>query len=98
LNAALATGDLLCMPTAPSIAPLKGSKAYERDSDYYWRTLSLTTVAGAGRLPQVSMPLADVNGAPIGLSLLAAQRNDPALLATIRFIAAQLHELRPRLQ
>ena len=72
LNTALAAGDLLCLPTSPTIAPLKGSKAYDRKSDYYQRTLSLTAIAGVGRLPQISMPLGNVDGAPIGLSLAAA--------------------------
>jgi amidase len=88
LNAALSKGDLLCLPTAPTVAPLKGSKAYDRSSDYYWRTLSMTSIAGIARLPQVSMPLADVDGAPIGLSLIAARDRDLDLLVTAKKIAA----------
>ncbi len=42
--------------------------------------LSLTALAGLGRLPQVSLPLATVSGAPIGLSLLAARGDDLRLL------------------
>jgi len=80
LNGSLGTGDLLCLPSAPTIAPLKNSKAYERTSDYYQRTLSLTAIAGAGRLPQISLPLGHVGGAPIGLSLAAARGADKYLL------------------
>jgi amidase len=86
LNAALASGDLLCIPSAPTIAPLKGSKAYDRNSDYYRRTLSLTTIAGVGRLPQVSMPVASASSAPTGLSILAARNNDLRLLDAARTI------------
>jgi amidase len=91
LNAALSSGDLLCLPTAPTIAPRKSSKSYERTSDYYQRTLPLTAIAGVGRLPQISMPLANVNGAPIGLSLAAAYGADIYLLKT----AAQLCSTAP---
>ncbi len=80
LNAVLASGDVLCLPSAPTLAPFKGSKAYDRTSDYYQRTLSLTAIAGVCRLPQISMPLGNVNGAPIGLSLAAGQGADDYLM------------------
>lgn len=88
LNSALASGDLLCLPTAPTVAPLKGSKAYDRSNDYYWRTLSLTAIAGVARLPQISMPLAHVDGAPIGLSLVAARDRDMDLFANAKLHTA----------
>src|SRR4051812_40938328 len=90
LNDALASGDLLCFPTVPAPAPLKGSQAYDRSSDYYWRTLSINAIAGVGRLPQVSMPLGQVDGAPLGLSLLAARGRDLELLAAAARVAKQL--------
>jgi amidase len=80
LRQSLGHRDLLCLPTAPAVAPFKGSHAYNRDSDYYRRTLSLTAIAGVARLPQVSMPLATANGAPIGISLMAAHGEDMFLL------------------
>jgi amidase len=86
LRSALGPHDLLCIPTAPTIAPLRGSHAYDRDSDYYRRTLSLTAIAGVGRLPQVSMPLATVGSVPIGLSLIAAHGEDLFLLQAAREI------------
>jgi amidase len=75
--------DLICMPTAPSVAPKKGSLGADRTTgDYYPRSLALNSVAGIGRLPQVTLPLGQVeDGAPIGLSLLAAQGMDRFLLA-----------------
>lgn len=98
LNTALAPGDLLCIPTAPTIAPLKGSTAYDRKCDYYQRTLSLTAVAGVARLPQVSMPLGHVDGAPVGLSLLAARGNDRPLLDTVCRVSEQLRGSDPQVQ
>ena len=80
LQAALGAGCLLCIPSAPAIAPLKGAAGLDRLGDYYRRALSLTSLAGIGRLPQVSLPLATAQGAPIGLSLLAARGEDLRLL------------------
>jgi amidase len=98
LGAALSSGDLLCFPTAPTVAPLKGSKAYDRNSDYYRLTLSMNAIAGVGRLPQVTMPLGQVDGAPIGLSLVAGWGKDLYLLDWARRIAEQLHGIPARLQ
>jgi amidase len=89
LNAPLANGDLLCLPSAPSVAPLCGSRAYDRSSDYYQRTSSLNAVAGVARLPQLSMPLGNVGGAPIGLSLAAAHGADQHLLRMAKAVAEQ---------
>ena len=75
--------DLLCMPTTPAVAPRKGTLGVDRTAgDYYPRALALTSIASIGRLPQVTLPLGQVeDGAPIGLSLLAAQGMDAFLLA-----------------
>ena len=97
LNRALANGELLCLPTAPKLAPLKGSNAYDRTSDYYANTLSLTAISGVARLPQVTMPVAQVSGVPVGLSLLAQHGRDTELLATVAALQ-ELHEIPPRLQ
>lgn len=82
--------DLLCIPTVPKPAPLKGAKDL-RTGDYYRRLLSLTSIAGLCRVPQVSMPLAeaavDEGTAPVGLSLLACCCEDRFLLATAQQIA-----------
>jgi amidase len=81
MNHSLADGALLCFPTSPTVAPLKGSKAYDRSHDYYQRALSMNAIAGISRLPQVSLPLGNVNGAPVGLSLAAGYGADRYLLA-----------------
>ena len=86
LRRALGPHDLICIPTAPTVAPLKGAISYDRKGDYYRRALSLTAIAGVGRLPQVSMPLATVNSVPIGLSLIAAHGDDLFLLQVAREI------------
>jgi amidase len=91
LKSFLGPKDLLCMPTTPALAPLKGTiapRGRAAASDYYPRTLSLTSVAGIGRLPQVSLPLAETSGGvPVGLSLLAANGRDAFLLSVIKRVA-----------
>ncbi len=88
----LGPNDLLCMPTTPALAPLKGttvSRGQAAAGDYYPRTLSLTSVAGIGRLPQVSLPLAESDGVPVGLSLLAAHGQDAYLLGVAQRVASE---------
>ena len=82
----LGPADVLCLPTAPTTAPRSGNTV-RRDQGgggYYPRALGLTSVAGIGRLPQVSCPVADVGGVPVGLSLIAANGNDGFLLGLAR--------------
>jgi amidase len=64
------------------IAPLKGElNTPEKIKTYYTRTMSTTAFSGIGQLPELSLPVATVNGAPVGLSLVAAHREDEFLLA-----------------
>jgi amidase len=95
LRAFLGPRDLLCIPTSPSPAPIKGSLGLDqRAGNYYRNALSLTSIAGLARLPQVSLPLASVTveggAAPIGLSLLGSFGEDLFLLETVRSIATAL--------
>ncbi len=85
LSQILRPRDLLCMPTVPRIAPQKGT-IRDRNSDYHRRTGSLNSIAGIGRLPQVSMPLATATSAPIGLSLIGARYEDMFLLEVANVI------------
>jgi amidase len=84
----LGPDDLLCIPTTPALAPRKGDppKRSSSGSGYYPRTLGLTSIAGMGRLPQVSLPIADADGVPMGLSLLARHGQDSFLLQVAKNI------------
>ena len=92
LNEFLGPEDLLCIPTTPAFAPLKGDppRRSASGSGYYSRTLLLTSVAGIGRLPQISMPIADSDGVPVGLSLLARHGQDLLLLQLAKIIEREI--------
>lgn len=91
LNEFLGPADLLCIPTTPALAPRKGDAPTRSSSGsgYYPRTLSLTSIAGMGRLPQVSLPIADASGVPVGLSLLARHGEDSFLLQVAKILIEQ---------
>jgi amidase len=85
----LGPNDLLCIPTAPMLAPIKDTLGVDRTvGDYYPTTLSMTAIAGIGRLPQVSLPMANAAGVPVGLSLLAGQGRDTFLLAAAQSLVS----------
>jgi amidase len=71
-------GAILCIPTVSFVAPLKGSPSAEDDRT---RALCLLSIASLGRLPQVAIPVARVNGCAVGLSLIGSRGMDRALLA-----------------
>lgn len=86
LHSFLGPHDLLCISTTPALAPRKGESPLRASSanGYYPRTLALTSLAGIGRLPQVSLPVACSAGVPVGLSLLARYGQDSLLLEVAR--------------
>jgi amidase len=78
---ALLEGDaVLALPSAPGIALPRGSAPPVVDG-LRARALPMLCIAGLARLPQVSLPLATLDGCPLGLSLIAARGNDTMLLA-----------------
>ena len=68
------------MPTMPDIAPLR-SAAESSLEDYRNRAIRMLCIAGHAGFPQLSMPLATRDGAPLGLSLLGPAGSDRSLLA-----------------
>lgn len=76
----LENGAVLALPSAPGIALPRGSAAPVVDG-LRARALPMLCIAGLARLPQASLPLATVEGCPVGLSLVAARGNDTMLLA-----------------
>jgi amidase len=79
ISGAIPPGTVLCLPTAPCIAPRLDASQDEHES-FRARALSLTCIAGIGGLPQISIPAATVDGCPIGLSFIGWAGADESLL------------------
>lgn len=73
-------GTILCLPTTPSPAPLKGRPMRELDV-LRDRITCLAAHGGLTGHPQLSLPGGDVDGAPVGLSIIAARGHDMTLAA-----------------
>ena len=73
-------GHVLCLPTAPGIAPRVDAAPEARDR-HRARVLQLTCLAGLAGLPQITLPLSAWSGCPLGLSLIGARGGDLGLLA-----------------
>jgi amidase len=79
LDALLADGALLIVPSAAGVAPRADATAAEHEA-VRDRVIGITSIAGLGGLPQVSLPLARLAAGPIGLSLIAGRGQDEQLL------------------
>jgi amidase len=85
IQAFLTPGTVICFPTTPSVAPVKGTlDTQEAAMDFYDRTMAITAFSGVGRLPEVSAPLLSVHGCPVGLSIAAGNYQDEILLDAVR--------------
>ena len=49
--------------------------------DHRYRVHRLTCIAGLARLPQISLPMASLDGCPLGFSLIGGPGTDEKLLA-----------------
>lgn len=79
LSALAVPGTILCLPTAPVIAPKLDATA--EDLEFFRaNTMALTCIAGHTGLPQVTVPAAEVEGCPVGLSFMGWSGGDEALL------------------
>ena len=71
-------GTILCAPTTPDVAPLKG---HADIPEVRLPLLRLTALAGLSGLPAVSAPLWKCNNIPMGVSFIAGGNRDEDLLA-----------------
>jgi amidase len=71
---------VIILPTMPGAAP-KLAASEEEFEAFRARALPLTSVSGISGAPQITLPVATVHGAPLGLSLIAPPGRDRALLA-----------------
>jgi amidase len=80
MNSLLADGAVLAVPAAPHVAPLVGGD--QRSTwDIVKRNARFNSLSPLAGLPQISLPLARLDGLPIGLGLIAAPGADEMLLA-----------------
>lgn len=78
-------GDIFCFPTTPTVAPLKGSLSdLSSVLDFYNRTGAITSFASVSRMPEISIPSADVDMLPVGISLVAGRYQDEFLLGSAK--------------
>lgn len=80
-------GTILCMPTTPGPAPFKQRPMAELDV-VRDRITCLAAHGGLAGHPQVSLPGAVVDGAPVGLSIIAARGHDMSLIAVAKAMEA----------
>jgi amidase len=86
LQGLIAADTVLCLPTSPRIAPFKNTVADLIEVIYRQQAMCLLCIAGLGGLPQVSLPLAMLDGLPLGLSLVGPRGADTALLELARVL------------
>ena len=76
----LAPDAILCLPTTPCPAPLRG-QSISALTPVRDRILCLCAHGGLTGVPQVSLPGATLDDLPIGLSILGARGTDAMLVA-----------------
>ncbi len=87
LAALLGSDGVLVLPTMPDIAP-RIDETEAALEDYRNRAIRLLCTAGLSGFPQLSLPLATRDGAPLGLSLLGPAGSDRSLVRLAERIAA----------
>ena len=80
LRALVPKGTALLLPTSPTIALPKDADG-EVLAEFYRAALTLTSIAGHAGLPQLSLPVASIDGCPLGLSIIGSKDDDLPLLA-----------------
>lgn len=91
VRALLGEDAIAILPSAASLAPLRSAGGAEID-DIRMRTLRICCIAGLAGLPQVSLPFANAQGVPLGVSLLGPAGSDLALIRLALQIRATITE------
>lgn len=87
LTGLLGDDGVLALPTVPELGPLLAADDVDF-ADFRRRTLELTSIAGLGGLPQVTIPAIALNEYPVGLSLVGPRDQDHQLVALAATIPA----------
>ena len=83
----LPPGTILCLPTTPFPAPKKGLPLSVLDP-LRDRITCLCAQGGLTGVPQVNLPGATVDGAPVGMSIIGGRGSDATLIAVASALAA----------
>ena len=83
----LGSDGVLLMPSMPDIAPLRSATESSLE-DYRNAATRLLCIAGLSGFPQLSMPLASREDAPLGMSLLGPAGSDRSLIALAERLGA----------
>lgn len=89
LRPLLAGGGVLVYPTSPCQAPVLGASLGEQNL-VRAASVGVTAIAGLAGLPEVTLPVGTVRGAPVGLSLTAGHGQDRRLLTFCKAAMAVL--------
>lgn len=84
IKAVLREGDVLVLPTSPRAAPFKDTPVDDIEVRFRNQAMHLLCISGLGGLPQISLPMAETGGLPLGLSLVGPHGADMQLLALAR--------------
>ena len=79
MNEIFAGGGVVCLPTSPVPAPPRAERLSGR-RDVQANILRLTCMGGTTGRPQLSIPVATVDGLPVGLSLMGERGADEELI------------------
>ncbi|MDA1129336.1 MAG: amidase [Chloroflexi bacterium] len=89
MDEVFAGGGFVCLPTAPCPAPPRGLPASKK-KEVQMRLSRLTCIAGTTGRPQLNLPLGEVNGLPVGLSIMGNRGSDEDLIGFARRIETEL--------
>ena len=89
MDEVFAGGGFVCLPTAPSPAPFRDQPTSAK-REVLSRIIRLTCIAGATGRPQLNLPLGEVNGLPVGISIMGDHGSDEELIGFARRIEAAL--------
>lgn len=81
--------EVLCLPTSPRPAPLCGTPTDQIEIEFRNQAMCLLCISGLTGLPQVSLPLARIDGLPLGLSLIGNRDRDVDLLDLAEAVTAK---------
>jgi amidase len=86
VDALLGVDGVICVPTSPRVAPSRGTPADKVEVEYRNQAQRILCIAGLCGLPQISLPMATIDGLPIALSLIGARNSDKGLIVLARKI------------